>query len=546
MRRFGLTCIIGLAACGGDPIGTADPDAAPISDGSPASRCVQTPSAPDDPHVVVTEAGEVRGMPAGAATAFLGIPYAAPPVGERRFRAPEPHTCWEGVREATSYGRVCPQMLPSGSRFGDEDCLFANVWTPEARATTRRPVLVFIHGGAYEFGSGNQDLVLEGSGNLYDGRTLASEHDAVIVTINYRLGSLGFMAHPALSAEDPHGSSGNYGTLDQIAALRWVQGNIAAFGGDPDRVMIFGESAGGLSTCLLLATPLARGLFHAAIVESGGCQVATQATRFEQGANIAADVGCDDAADPVACLRAAPASKFVVAFGKDGFAGPEPSRMWEMMHGPNIDGHVFVEPPLVTLREGRHAKVPVVFGSNSDEFEIFLPPMGLCSDYYAFVGVTFGARADEVIAKYSCFAFATPRDAAVAVMTDHMFTCEARRMARAAQAGGSAVRRYFFTRAYTNHALGALDAFHVAELPFVFRTFDVLSYPPTAADLELSRHIGGYWARLAATGDPDGPGAPAWPLYDAAADTALRLDMPLETVTGVRSARCDFWDTFAN
>ena len=156
---------------------------------------------------------------------------------------------------------MCPQLLPSGSQLGDEDCLFANVWTPRETADAKRPVLVFIHGGAYEFGSGNQDLVLDGSGNLYDGSTLASEQNAIVVTFNYRLGALGFMAHPALTYEDEHGSSGNYGTLDQIAALQWVQTNIAKFGGDPSRVMVFGESAGGLSVCLLLASPLSRGLF---------------------------------------------------------------------------------------------------------------------------------------------------------------------------------------------------------------------------------------------------------------------------------------------
>jgi para-nitrobenzyl esterase len=301
-----------LAACGGDPTGPAaslDGGGIGTDASAPASRCVAVPSAPDDPLVVVTEAGELRGTDVGAASAFLGIPYAAPPVGEGRFRPPAAHACWEGVRPALAFGRVCPQLLASGGRFGDEDCLAANVWTPEARATTPRPVMVFIHGGAYLTGSGHQDLAFENSGNLYDGATLATEQGAVVVTFNYRLGALGFFAHPALVAEDAHGSAGNYGTLDQIALLQWVQTNIRAFGGDPDRVMIFGESAGGLSTCLLLATPLARGLFHGALVESGGCQVATAASRLAQGEDIADRLGCDDAA----CLRARPASDYVVA-----------------------------------------------------------------------------------------------------------------------------------------------------------------------------------------------------------------------------------------
>lgn len=548
MRRFGLVvAIVGSVACSADPQGGAGGDDSPPTDGTgdgAASRCVEAPTAPGDPDVVVTEAGEIRGATSDGVRAFLGIPYAAPPVGERRFRAPEPHACWDGVRPAVEYGRGCPQILPSGSRVGSEDCLFANVWTPTT-ATTKRPVMVFIHGGAYEFGSGSQDLVLEGTGNLYEGRTLAAEHDAIVVTFNYRLGALGFLAHPALSAEDPNGSSGNYGTLDQIALLQWIQTNIGAFGGDPDRVMVFGESAGGLSTCLLMATPLARGLFHAAIIESGGCQVASQPSRFAQGERVADTLDCDNGTDAetAACMRQRSAFDYVVRVAA-GVTGPEPSRMWEMLHGPNIDGHVFVEPPLVTLREGRGANVPVIVGSNADEFEIFLPPMSFCSDYYAFIGVTFGNRADEVIARYSCFDHATPRQATVAVMTDHMFTCEARRIARAAARGGAAARRYLFTRTYTDHPLGLLESFHVAELPFVFRTFDVVGYQPTADDVELSRQLGGYWARFAASGDPDGGGAPAWPLYDATADTALRLDVPLATANRVRTEKCDFWDTF--
>jgi para-nitrobenzyl esterase len=539
MRSFILITL--LAACGSSGTGIGDDDEHP-PDVGPASRCVPAPSAPDDPIIVVTEAGEVRGIEAGATRAFLGIPYAAPPTGDSRFRAPAQTACWQGVRDASSFGHVCPQILPSGSKLGDEDCLFLNVWTPKAATEAKRPVMVFIHGGAYEVGSGNQDLVLDGSGNLYDGSTLAGEQDAIVVTLNYRLGALGFTAHPALAVEDSRGSSGNYGTLDQIAALQWVKDNIGRFGGDPERVMIFGESAGGLSVCLLLATPLAKGLFSSAIIESGGCRVAEKQSRIQQGVELATRVGCDSDGDPAACLRGKDTFEIVTQVA-GGMVGSDPSKMWEMMHGPNLDGWVFTEQPIVTLREGRHAKVPLVVGSNADEFEIFLPPISTCGGAYTFLYGVFGNRTNDVVAQYPCD-WTAPRESVVAAMTDHMFTCEARRTARAAVAGGSSsVYRYFFTHHFSNHALAALDAFHTAELPYVFRTFDVLGYTPSEADRALSVDIGGYWGRVAASGDPNGGSAAAWPAYVPSQDNALDLDMPLQMTTQVRADRCDFWDT---
>ncbi|HTL38049.1 MAG TPA: carboxylesterase family protein [Kofleriaceae bacterium] len=538
--------IIILAACGNSTTGVGDDDDGVPPDSGPASRCVATPSAPDDPDVVVTEAGEIRGTTGDTTRSFLGIPYAAPPSGDRRFRPTAQAECWQGVRDATAFGNVCPQILPSGSKLGDEDCLFLNVWAPKTQSETKRPVMLFIHGGAYELGSGNQDLVVDGTGNLYDGSTLAAEQNAIVVTFNYRLGALGFTAHPAFAVEDDHGSSGNYGTFDQLAALHWIHDNIANFGGDPDRVMIFGESAGGLSVCLLLATPLAKGLFSSAIMESGGCRVAEKQSRLQQGVDLAARVGCDSDGDPAACLRSKSAFELTtqVAAEAGGMIGADPTKMWEMMHGPNLDGYLFTEQPIVSLREGHHTKVPFVVGSNADEFEIFLPAITTCGGAYTFLYGVFGDRTNDVVAQYPCD-WTAPRDSVVAAMTDHMFTCEARRAARAAVAGGSSsVRRYFFTHHFTNHALSALDSFHTAELPFVFRTFDVLGYTPTAADTALSVDMGGYWGRIAASGDPNGGSAPAWPAYASSQDNVLDLDMPLAMTQQVRASHCDFWDTF--
>jgi para-nitrobenzyl esterase len=441
------------------------------------------------------------------------------------------------------------QDIPSGSAFGDEDCLYLNVWTPAT--TGKRPVLFFVHGGAYLFGSGSQDLLIDGTGNLYGGSTLAGEHDVVIVTINYRLGELGFLAHPSLTAEDEHQSSGNYGNLDQIAALRWVRDNIAAFGGDPDDVMLFGESAGGLSTCLLLSSPLAQGLFSSALVESGGCTVASRDGRYAQGTAIVDAVGCTDAADVPACLRSkspddyrVPPPTGINMFLADG----DINSAWDMPSGPNVDGYVFLEQPLEALKNGRHAKVPLVVGSNGTEFGLFFPPgvINTCADYWATISAIFGSRANDVIAQYSCFDYAFPHDAAVAVGTDFMFTCPARRILRAARNGGTPVAyRYLDPHAYSNSPLTPLGAFHASELPYVFRTFDVMGYDPTSGDTALSRAIGGYWTRFAKTGDPNGGGATPWPEWDQLTDTALVLDDAESTTTHIQSAHCDFWDGIA-
>jgi para-nitrobenzyl esterase len=533
-----------VAACGHSATGPGGDDTNTSPDAGPASRCVMTPSAPADPTVVVTEAGEVHGTQNATTRSFLGIPYAAPPVGDLRFHATEQAACWQGVRDATAFGNVCPQMLANGGKLGDEDCLFLNVWTPRERASDPRPVMVFIHGGAYEAGSGNQDLSVDGTGNLYDGSTLAAEQNAIVVTFNYRLGALGFTAHPAFAIEDPHNSSGNYGTLDQLAALHWVHDNIAQFGGDPDRVMIFGESAGGLSVCLLLATPLAKGLFSSAIMESGGCRVADKQACLQQGTDLATRLGCDPAGDVAACLRSKSALDFTTQIASEAAAsaGNDPAHLWEMMHGPNLDGYVFTEQPLATLRGGRQTKVPFIVGSNADEYQLFLPAIADCGTAYSYLYGVFGAKTNDVVAKYACD-FTDPRASVVAAMTDVMFTCEARRAARAALAGGSPnVRRYFFTHTFTNSALTALASFHTAELPFVFRTFAALNYTPTEEDNALSVDIGGYWGRFAATGDPNGGTAPSWPAYSAAQDDALDLDMPLAPTSAIRGTRCDFWD----
>ncbi|HZF53891.1 MAG TPA: carboxylesterase family protein [Polyangiaceae bacterium] len=503
-----------------------------------------------DPLVAPTVHGAVRGKKDGDVLAFLGVPYAAPPVGPLRFKAPEAPACWEDVRDATAFGSACVQNMPTGGAAGTEDCLYLNIWTP-AKSGPPRPVLFFVHGGALLFGSGAQDLFFEETGNIYRGQTLASEHDVVVVTINYRLAELGFLAHPSLTKEDPNGSSGNYGPLDQIAALRWVKDNIAAFGGDPSRVMLFGESAGGLSTCLLMSSPLAKGLFSSAIIESGGCSVASREGRYAQGTAIVDTVGCTGSPDVPSCLRGQDVDAFRVPppTGINLFlADSDINSAWDMPFGPNLDGYVFEEQPLQAIREGRHNKVPLAVGSNATEFELFIPigTVNSCGDYWTLIGAIFGGLADEVLAQYSCFDYPLPRRAAVAVGTDFMFTCPARRILRATLSGGTpAAYRYYYPHKYSNSPLTALKSFHAAELPFVFRTFDVLGYEPTAGDTALSKAMGGYWTRFAAAGDPNGGADLLWPAYGEVSDTALVLDDSLSTQSSIASDHCDFWDSLA-
>jgi para-nitrobenzyl esterase len=501
-----------------------------------------------DPFTVQTSTGTIRGEADGGVTAYRGIPFAEPPVGELRFKAPEPHACWTDVRDAVEYGSACAQILPSQSQAGSEDCLFLNVWAP----TTPGPhaVLYFVHGGAYLLGSGSQDLVFEGTGNLYDGKTLAAERDVVVVSVNYRLGELGFLAHPALSSEDPHGSSGNYGLLDQIAGLQWVHDNIARFGGDPAEVMLFGESAGGLSTCLLLSSPLAKGLFSRALIESGGCIVGSKASRQDQGVAIAKAVGCEGAADVPACLRSKPASAYL-ASAPDGFSPfvfEDTQRAWEMLYGPNQDGYVFVEPPMQSIRTGHGSVVPLTIGTNANEFDLFVPPgtINTCASYWTLMESMFPDHAAEIITMYDCFAYVSPRFAATAVGTDFMFTCPARRIARAALQGGApSVHRYHERQIYSNSPLTALRAFHASELPFVFRTFGVMGYQPTTGDTAVSKAMAGYWTGFAATGTPSAMGLPSWPAYDPVNEAVLVFDDGVDTDAQVASTKCDFWDGIA-
>ena len=506
---------------GGAPAGGAD--AAPAVDAAPACQV----AAATAPLEVATDRGLVRGAARGGVTRFLGVPFAEPPVGARRFTAPTPAACWADVREAVAYAPECVQRnVLTGAIEGDEDCLYLNVWTPTAALTDGRPrpVLFWIYGGGNVIGS--TDVPNPTGGEMYDGQPLAEERDVVVVSVAYRVGGLGFLAHPALEA------SGSYGTLDQIAGLRWVQENVAAFGGDPAHVMVFGESAGGIDTCTLIASPLARGLFASAVVQSGYCAAIPHAERVALDAPRVEAAGCAEAADVAACLRAAEVDALTPAFGE--LASAELLPALRTIPAATIDGTVLVEHPLAAIEAGRHNGVPTIVGTNADESALFLAAEVVltCGAYEDHVRALVPGAADRVLAAYPC-APLDPKRALVALETDATFTCPTRRLARALDGAGTPVHRYYFTY----DGVSPLGAYHTAEIPYVFGTYATpLSLP---VEHTLSDLLQGYWTRLAATGDPNGDGAPTWA---EGGDDVLELASAPGTLNDLLAARCDLWD----
>jgi para-nitrobenzyl esterase len=425
-------------------------------------------------------------------------------------------------------------MLDSAS---SEDCLTVNVWAPGRPTTPAPPVLVWIYGGGFTSGS-NREL-------SYDGQALAEMTGAVVVNMNYRLGPFGALALSALESEDPaHPSTGGYGLEDQRAALQWVQKNIAAFGGDPNRVMLFGESAGGISTCMHVVSPQSKGLFQSAVVESGPCDSATTKTKaLAQGGQFATALGCDAAPDVLACLRGKTAAEVQTALPASSDLIFGDGATWF----PVLDGWNLPDKPSVLLEAGDFNKVPVIFGSNADEATIFfyLAKTKIADDaaFQVFAEKLVPGHGQEVAARYSSAKFGTAQDAALAAVGHAGFVCPTRRAVRAIAKAGTPAYQYHFTYVPPAGLLGDLGAFHSAEIKFVFGIpSQTLPQPLTDDEIKLSNAIMGYWSGLAAKGDPNGSDALVWPKYDAAKDESLILDLKLSTQAGVHKDDCDFWD----
>lgn len=477
-----------------------------------ASLLAAAPASAEGP-VVRAPAGAVEGRAEGRLRVFRGIPYALPPVGAKRWTAPVAVPTWTGTREATDFGPACVQ--PRGRNSGiyanpparmSEDCLTLNVWAP-ARAT-KAPVIVWIHGGALLSGYSHEPM--------YDAARMAAT-GAVVVSINYRLGPLGYLAHPGLSAEAADGVSGNYGLRDQIAALEWVRRNIAAFGGDPANVTIAGESAGGLSVMYLMASPPARGLFAKAIAQSA-YMVTTPELKAARhglpsaetaGATLAAALGAPD----LAGLRAMDADKLT--------AGAL-ARGW--LPWGTVDGKLLPRQLVETWDRGEQAPVPLIAGFNAGEIRslgVLLPPAPpSAAAYEEVIRARYGSLADAFLAQYPS---RTMAESMLAASRDAMYGWTSTRLAIGQTAIGQRGFLYFFDHGYPAADDNGLHAFHAAEIPYVFGTPDKTPplwprVPDTLTERRLSDAMLGYWTSFAATGTPVAKGAPAWQPYGGQAN----------------------------
>jgi para-nitrobenzyl esterase len=518
------------AACGGGAGSSSDGGSSP-------------PPPPATAGLARTTCGDYQGTDRGSTWSFLGIRFAGAPTGARRWRSPESPACPTATVAANAYAPKCPQLnRATGQPEGDEDCLAVNVFAPKAAfAAGRVPVMVFIHGGGNVIGSAREEV--EPGRVLYDGAMLAESTGNVVVTVQYRLGPLGWLVHPTLDAEAPDARSGNYALEDLVAALQWVQRDIGAFGGNKDRVMIFGESAGGVNVCALLATPAAAGLYDAALIQSGGCVADTRADALSTGATLAANAGCSTAADVAACLRSkSPAALLAALPPTASIAGGQAPFQ------PSVDGTSLPAAPLERIRSGQHNRVPVVIGANADETAQDVPLTFSDAQYLLFLTTTFQTPAVRaaVADLYSAANFGSSREAYVALTSDLKFICPSGTIASALVAAQSEpVFRYFFTEVPDSPSSAAYGAFHGLELLFVYGALDVRGYLPTGAERALSLAMQRYWGSFAATGAPAAAGSAAWTPFDPATDSHLVLDSAsMRMAEGVNTARCKFWAQF--
>jgi para-nitrobenzyl esterase len=499
--------------------------------------------------LVATTAGDVEGLDLGTSCAFLGIPYAASTAGANRWKPPQTRAPWApAIHQAKTNSPNCGQVQQPATAIGFEDCLFLNIWTRDTAPSQPAPVLVWLHTGAFTGASAN----FAGT----NGRRFAETTGIVVVAPNYRVGSLGFLAHDALAAEDPaHPTSGNYGLLDQQAALRWVRDNIAHFGGDPNNVTIAGTSAGGASVGLQLVAPASAGLFHRAVIES-----AYPTTRWtahdeyvENGEAVATALGCVDAATVPSCMRSKSMAAVLLAQPvATQQVVSQPGRItWE----PNVDGVVLPGQPRELFAGGQWHQVPTIVGANRDEgWGAFItrsfPTVSLL-EYETWIAGEFGDAASAVLAHYPAADYSSPQEAMARLVGDGQFVCEARRLARIIS-GSPSGRVYLYSYEYEIDALSIDHVNHGSESNILFGN----NYAPpifpahvlTGADLSLHAAMAGYWARFAATGDPGGLDEQRWIRYGepsgrrGARRDHLILDTLIRRGDDLREEACDFWD----
>ncbi|OFW58044.1 MAG: hypothetical protein A2V52_05480 [Actinobacteria bacterium RBG_19FT_COMBO_54_7] len=464
---------------------------------------------------------------------YKGIPFAAPPIGELRWKEPQPVDPWQEVRACTAFGPACPQSRPAleaiGAEFSavgsqSEDCLYLNVWTPAQSPEEGLPVMVWIHGGGFDAGSASQFM--------YDAHNLSNK-GVVVVTINYRLGAFGFMGHPMLSDESSHGASGNYGLMDQIAALEWVQRNIDVFGGDPGNVTIFGESAGGGSVCDLMASQLTGGLFQRAISESGGFLSMGLATpgggnlssAEKTGEKMAQALGCDGADDVLACMRGKTTEEMLAAQDKQG--GVLEAQTWF----PIVDGWVLIDKPQNVFAAGEQQKVPLLIGTNADEGTVLAPSI-TAAQYKMMIAYIFGGKADEVSALFPIVGD-DANSALQRLLTEMAMAAPSKFAAVCTADVDQPVYLYKFTMTSNDPRFARFGSFHSLEIPYVFGNMNKgteMALRPE--DVALSEAMMNYWTNFAATGNPNGKGEPEWPAFTIENDRYQELGPTISTRNG--------------
>lgn len=471
------------------------------------------------------ESGELSGAPGRnpEVRVYRGIPYAAPPVGPQRWKAPRALATWKGVRHATEFSPVCYQQeyaktsvyyspLPRMS----EDCLYLNVWSAAKPGRERRPVMVWIHGGGLTRGSGGTPT--------YDGESLAAK-GVVVVTINYRLNVFGLFAHPALTRESDRNTSGNYAFLDQIAALQWVKKNIAAFGGDPSRVTIFGESAGAASVNILMASPLAKGLFHRAIGESGSSlrPVPARAEIEAAGQKFEAALG----ASGLDGLRNVSAEDLLKASGAEGFR-------------PNVDGYVLPGDVYSIYAREEHTAVPLIAGSNADEGTTLAPWPS--SGTRAMLEANTRRILKDRTADYLKLYPEDPAAAHYAIFSDAL-AWQMRTWAALNSGAKAPSYRYYFTRIPPGPGSEKLRAYHAAEIIYVFHNLALGKRPYDETDQKLSDLMAAYWVNFAATGDPNRSGLPEWPAYSKEKDATMEFGDKVKVIDRLHADALSMLDT---
>jgi para-nitrobenzyl esterase len=491
----------------------------------PASAALHKP--------VQTANGALQGIPGKdpSVTVFRGVPYAAPPIGNLRWKAPQPAHSWPGIRRADTFGNICVQnALKPGSFYQvefyespepmSEDCLYLNVWTAASSTSEKRPVMVWLHGGGF----------VEGSGSLpsFNGESLACK-GVVLVTINYRLGVFGFLAHPELTAEDPVYASGNYGMLDQLEALKWVKANIQNFGGDPENVTIFGQSAGASSVLNLCASPLAKGCFRRAIVQSGGFMPAEDLKAAEQtGVSFAKKMGVASLSE----LRSKPAAEIQrIAIPPPSGAGANISRFW-----PIVDGYFLTAPPRDVFRDGKENTHSLLAGSNANEGTTFIPPTLTEKEWKTQIETRYGARAEEYFKLYPASSDSEAWEEASNAVRDLMART-ALEVARFEK--GQKTYIYYFDRRPPGHDSDHYGAYHSAELVYVFNNLDSVKRPWTEVDRKLADTMSSYWVNFAKSGDPNHPGLPYWPAFGATSARGLGLGAEVKPATAPPTERLD-------